>query len=132
MKILFLIKIDDYSAAVIQEIVLNFSLYLPIILNGACLSNIHEVKKSFGMIYCYCFEVLKCEANLAWVMTCSITFVFLFGSFEKRWDAMKNCGKWSDVVAVTSLHVISYEIYLEEILLQRVFEWEVILFDWTM
>ena len=65
-------------------------------------------------------------------MTCSITFVFLFGSFEKRWDAMKNCGKWSDVVAVTSLHVISYEIYLEEILLQRVFEWEVILFDWTM
>lgn len=45
---------------------------------------------------------------------------------------MKNCGKWSDVVAVTSLDVISYEIYLEEILLQRFFEWEVILFDRTM
>ena len=58
---------DFCNAGVIQGLVLNFSLYLVIFLNGACLSRMlfTESEKSFGMMHqCHCSEVLMCEASL--------------------------------------------------------------------
>ena len=51
--------------------------------------------------------------NYSWLnfnQSRSNVLVFPFGTFEKIWDAMRNCGKWSEMVAVKFLYTISWEI----------------------
>ena len=55
-------KIDFYNTGVTQDLVLNFSLYLVIFLNGTCLSWSQE---DFGMMHQrYWSDVLMCDASL--------------------------------------------------------------------
>ena len=57
--------------------------------------------------------------NSSWLsfdQSCSNILVFLFGTFEKLWGAMKNCGKWSEMVAVKFPVTISWEL--------KYYQWE--------
>ena len=79
-------------------------------------------KSSGTMCVCYCSEVLMCEASLLrsslewilhdWILTnhSQIYCFSLFGAFEKIWGSMRNCGKWSEMVAVKFLNTTSWEI----------------------
>ena len=56
----------------------------------------------------------------------------LLGEFLKISGAMRNWGRWSDIVAVRLPDIISVEIMLEKILSIIVFELEVTLVGWIM
>ena len=43
-----------------------------------------------------------------------VMFIVLFEIFKKIWHAVKNCGKWSDMVAVKLPEFVSWEIKLEK------------------
>ena len=56
----------------------------------------------------------------------------LLGEFLKISGAMRNWGRWSDIVAVRLPDIISVEIMLEKILSIIVFEEEVTLVGWII
>ena len=56
----------------------------------------------------------------------------LLGEFQEISGAMKNWRKWSDIVAVGLIEIISFEIKLEKILPIIVFELEVTTVGWIM
>ena len=50
-------------------------------------------------------------------------FDFWQDGFESKLGANKNCGRWSDIMAVMLPEIISWEIILMNILSMRVLEW---------
>ena len=50
-------------------------------------------------------------------------FDFWQDGFESKLGTKKNCGRWSDTMAVMLPEIISWEIILTNILSMRVLEW---------
>ena len=53
----------------------------------------------------------------------SKTFELLYEGFQWILGANKNCGRWSEIVAVRFPDIISLESIFQKILSMRVFEW---------
>ena len=121
---LFLIDIDFCSAMVIQELVLNLSLYLLSFFNGACLSRILLMEskvlercisivilkfQNMGPINCKIVknEMFKIEFR---PITSKDVGFFVGSIWKKMRGAIRNYGKWSDMVGVRLPETISWEI----------------------